>query len=111
MVAVHFSTVCGAKCSFCYAGNTLQLKQLQTSKLDIYKCLSSLKKSGVEEILFVGGDPILHPEFYYSLELCKEFKFNVTVLSNSWEIRPRSSVKQVVSLINNIEATILGLPT
>lgn len=108
MVAVHFSTVCGAKCGFCYAGDSLQLKQLQTPTNRVTDILDRLHHGGVKEILFVGGDPVLHPDFHFSLRRCSELGLITTVLSNSWSIKPKDSIHEIAGLIGHMEATFLG---
>ena len=59
-------------------------------------------------MLFVGGDPVVHPDFLESLEIAKSLGLNVSVLSNSWAIRPVEKFERALSLIDSCEATILG---
>ena len=108
MVAVHFSTVCAAKCSWCYAAETLLTRHPPASYEVVERIVRRLAEEGVKEILFVGGDPVLHPDFRRSISLAKRLGLIVTVLSNSWSLRPKESFEAQLANIDNCEATVLG---
>lgn len=108
MVAVHFSTRCGSKCSFCYYGDPLSKKDAPTSWEMIEKILARLAEGGVKEVLFVGGDPVLHPDFAKSISYAKHLHLTTSVLSNSWALTPPGDVSRQLSFIDSCEATILG---
>ena len=107
-VAVHFSTRCGAKCSFCYSLDPLAGRFKPTPLDNIRKILPKLACEGVSDVLFVGGDPVVHPNFIESLEIAKSVGLSTSVLSNSWAIKPDSEFNRAVALIDSCEATILG---
>lgn len=108
MVAVHFSTRCGAKCSFCYYGNPLAQREEPTSAEMAAKILRRVAHEGVREVLFVGGDPVVHPHFHDSLKLAKDLGLITSVLSNSWALRPVNEYEAQLQLIDFCEATVLG---
>lgn len=108
MVAVHFSTRCGAACSFCYFSDPLAERVIPTPIHQIRAILEKLAREGVSEVLFVGGDPVVHPQFEESLKIAKQLGLTISVLSNSWAVRPQERFSEAVSLIDNCEATILG---
>lgn len=108
MVAVHFSTRCGAACPFCYFSDPLAERIQPTPLVEIERILTKLATEGVSEVLFVGGDPVIHPYFVESLEIAKKLGLKTAVLSNSWAIRPLQSFERAVSLIDSCEATVLG---
>lgn len=62
----------------------------------------------MKEILFLGGDPVLHPDFYRSIVLAKQMGLDVTVLSNSWSLKPDDAFDAQLKYIDNCEATVLG---
>lgn len=107
-VALHFSTRCGAGCKFCYFSDPISDKEKPTPIFEIEKILNKLKIDGVKEVLFVGGDPVIHPHFFESLQLAKSLRFNTYVLSNSWNLRPLEKLGEILSLIDFCEATLLG---
>lgn len=105
---MHFSTRCGAACTFCYFSDPLAERIKPTPIDDIRRIFSKLATEEVAEVLFVGGDPVVHPDFLESLEIAKSLGLNVSVLSNSWAIRPVEKFERALSLIDSCEATILG---
>jgi radical SAM protein with 4Fe4S-binding SPASM domain len=108
MAAVHFSTRCGAACSFCYFSDPLA-QHLQPTPIErIREILVKLAKEEVSEVLFVGGDPVVHPQFIESLEIAKAEGLTTYVLSNSWSVRPKDKLAYALGLIDFCEATILG---
>ena len=108
LVALHFSTRCGAACTFCYAADPLSQRLEPTPLDDIERILVKLAEEEVKDVLFVGGDPVVHPDFVKSLEIAKSLGLTTIVLSNSWAIRPAVQLAKIVSLIDYCEATILG---
>lgn len=108
MVAVHFSTVCAAKCDFCYAADTLNTYQAPAEWSFIERTLRHLASEDVREVLFVGGDPVVHRDFARSVALAKSLGLTVSVLSNSWSLRPTDQFDAILSHIDNCEATVLG---
>lgn len=107
-VALHFSTRCGGACAFCYFSDPLASKDEPTPIFEVVRILKKLKEDEIKEVLFVGGDPVLHPHFIESLEIAKELGLIVTVLSNSWALRPKELYAKILSHIDYCEATILG---
>lgn len=107
-VALHFSTRCAAKCSFCYSADPLFEKATPTPLPEIKRILTKLATDGVAEVLFVGGDPVVHPNFISSLEIAKSLGLATTVLSNTWGIKPDAEFNRAVAMIDSCEATILG---
>lgn len=107
-VALHFSTRCAAKCSFCYSADPLFEKATPTPLPAVKRILQKLATDGVSEVLFVGGDPIVHPNFIASLEIAKSLGLTTVVLSNTWGIKPDAEFNRAVGMIDSCEATILG---
>lgn len=108
MAAVHFSTRCGSACTFCYFSDPLSQKEEPTPLAMIERILHKISAEGVKEVLFVGGDPVVHPDFVSSLEAAKAVGLTTSVLSNSWAIRPQEKFERAMPLIDSCEATILG---
>lgn len=108
MVALHFSTACASRCPWCYAAENLRVRQPHASYELIERSIRLLAAEGIKEVLFVGGDPVLHPDFARSTALARECGLIVTVLSNSWALRPPSSFSAQLECIDNFEATVLG---
>ena len=105
-VALHFSTRCEAKCLFCYSADPLFEKATPTPLPEVNRILTKLATDGVTEVLFVGGDPVVHPNFVQSLEIAKSLGLATSVLSNTWAIKPDVEFSRAAGLIDSCEATI-----
>lgn len=108
LVAVHFSTRCESACGFCYAADPLAERAPPTPLETVKRILAKLALDGVKEILFVGGDPVIHPHFLDSLHHAKELGLITSVLSNSWSLRPKEKHDEILSLVDFVDATVLG---
>ncbi len=108
MVALHFSTRCGAACGFCYSAHPIGVQEEPTPISEIRQILHKLANEEVREVLFVGGDPVVHPAFTQSVLAAKSEGLGVSVLSNSWAIRPLGQFDATVQAIDNCEATVHG---
>jgi len=108
MAAVHFSTRCGAACSFCYFADPLADRAEPTPLNEVNRILTKLAADGVREVLFVGGDPVIHPHFLESLRIARQLGLSTSVLSNSWAVRPEEQLAEALELIDSCEATVLG---
>lgn len=109
MVAVHFSTRCGFNCEFCYFARVATQYPQPTPLKDIQRILAKLAAEEVREILFLGGDPVVHPQFIESLRIAKDHGLITTVLSNSWAIPSDDHFAQMTALIDNYETTVMGV--
>jgi MoaA/NifB/PqqE/SkfB family radical SAM enzyme len=80
----HILTACNLACKHCYI-NKEQHGTNQLSKEEIVEWLQlfadSEKKSNV---IFLGGEPTLHPDLGYAIARAKELDFAVTVDSNGY---------------------------
>ncbi len=63
-VALHFSTRCAAKCSFCYSADPLFEKATPTPLPEVKRILTKLATDGVTEVLF--GCTISFLRHYYA---------------------------------------------
>ncbi len=55
---------CNMGCKYCYVGwNSNHLQQLQPDLSTTCRILDELKEAEVEEIILLGGEPLLHPKF------------------------------------------------
>lgn len=107
-VAYHISTRCEAKCSFCYAETEISNKTPHAKLDEIERTLKKLSNDGVKNVLLVGGDPVVHPSLVKIIKSAKSNGLGVSVLSNTWTLKPESKFLEVIDLIDNFEFTILG---
>ena len=75
----HITSKCNYHCTFCYARNLKgELKDL----LKANEVLSHLGNLGITKINFVGGEPMMHPLIFESVELAKDMGFTTSITTN-----------------------------
>jgi radical S-adenosyl methionine domain-containing protein 2 len=75
----HITARCNYQCKFCFSQ---KLDEELTSIDTVKEILQYLRKTGMEKINFVGGEPMLHPLISEMVKLAKEMGFTVSIVSN-----------------------------
>jgi MoaA/NifB/PqqE/SkfB family radical SAM enzyme len=87
-VMFDLTWACNYHCSFCYnpRGNSkLGHPPWATTKTILHK----LAEWGVKEVLYLGGEPTLHPKFDDVIELGSRLGLSQRVVTNASRIRER----------------------
>jgi len=83
-VFFHILTACNLSCSHCYI-NPDQHGTKTLSKKRIKKWLELFVDPGkISNVIFLGGEPTLHPDLPYAIRVAKKLGFFVTVDSNGY---------------------------
>ena len=83
-VLLDITTRCPHKCAYCYHQKKSLLKPADMSIETFDSIIPILKKEKFHRILlFMSGEPILHPSFYYFLKRCGEGGFETTVATKA----------------------------
>lgn len=77
---IELTSKCNERCVHCYIPH--ECKNADIDHDLMIKVLNQCKDMGVMNIVFSGGEPMLHPNFCEFLRYAKDLDFNVTVLSN-----------------------------
>ena len=77
---IELTSKCNERCVHCYIPHELKNTDIEYNLM--IKALNQCKDMGVMNIVFSGGEPMLHPNFCEFLRYAKDLDFNVTVLSN-----------------------------
>lgn len=75
----HITSKCNYHCRFCY---TQKLPKMDVDEKTGIKILEQLFNLGIEKINFVGGEPLLHPRFFYFICAAHKMGFTVSITSN-----------------------------
>lgn len=76
---------CNLKCRFCYQGNLREAGG--PSLATVKKILDEMKRGGIKKVIFVGGEPFLHPAwvetlaYSHGLGLTSSFVSNGTLIT------------------------------
>lgn len=80
----HILTACNLKCKHCYINRTQHgSRQLTRDEIvDWMKLFSAEDKKS--NLIFLGGEPTMHPDLAYGIKKAKEMGYAVTVDSNGY---------------------------
>lgn len=74
-------TICNLKCDYCYARAITSEWSKMTNNDTIPQVLNSLQKiNGPKEVFILGGEPTLHPKYFFVLE--ELYNIGIEVLGN-----------------------------
>ncbi|QDW74479.1 radical SAM/SPASM domain protein, ACGX system [Lachnospiraceae bacterium KGMB03038] len=91
----HITDECDQRCKHCYIFSEDTCKKLDSMNWDeiqetFYNCLDFCKVYGRMPYFYItGGDPILHPDFWKLLKLCKEYEIPFTILGNPFHLNDK----------------------
>lgn len=79
---------CNLRCKHCYIGNHL-LSEKDASLQDIKHWLKSYENAGTQEIILLGGEPTLHPNYHEILVFASTLNFKkITIDTNALANEP-----------------------
>jgi Fe-coproporphyrin III synthase len=95
-------SACNCRCVMCdiWKGNP-HLKQL--SEQDVSSLTASLKKLGTKQVVFSGGEALLHPNFFLFCEILKKKNIKVTLLSTGLTLK-----KNALQLTDKVDDIIVS---
>jgi radical SAM protein with 4Fe4S-binding SPASM domain len=109
MFFLDLTQCCNLKCWFCYDQTNRSVKH---GDIDVIKSIIKVMgESGSEEVVYLGGEPLLHPQLFEILQYGQEMGLNQTIVSNGIRIdedfaKKLSRVKDIsigISLHSHIE--------
>lgn len=105
-ISIKLTSKCAGGCNYCYINSTEEGDAyLETDRL--LRLFGEMRQIGAEMILWHGGDPLLHPDFF---ELClraRDSGFIVTTLSSG--LIPAREARQLVRLHQDGAMEMIGL--
>ncbi len=98
-------SACNCRCVMCdiWKGNQ-QLKQLTED--DVRSLTISLKKLGCRQVIFSGGEALLHQNFFRFCEILKKEKIKITLLSTGLTLKKNAA--QLVKWVDDIIVSLDG---
>lgn len=99
MANLVISAVCNQECPYCFTidhhnGRGAGRVFLALDDLDVR--LDFLKRSGIDQVRFMGGEPTLHPQFVELVERARKGGFKIVIFSNG--LMPASALDCLASL-------------
>lgn len=81
-VYVAISYNCNKQCSYCYADGLKKIFPEDMSIDNFIKVINWIKKNK-KDIMFIGGEPTIHPNFVTMLEICRKNRLKVDIATNN----------------------------
>ncbi len=103
---LNITSKCNNKCDFCY--NNIKQKNMGFSKIKAY--VNLIKKIGPKEVILIGGEPTLHPDFIKILDLFNKINIKPNIVSNGITFANNQFTKLVLPRVKRITISIHGPP-
>ncbi|MBP7795751.1 MAG: radical SAM protein [Elusimicrobiales bacterium] len=102
-VVIEITNRCNMKCLMCGVNKN---NQSTLDYIEIKKVIDDTKKSGIKNIRFTGGEPLLHPDILKILHYSKKNGFYVIL--NSVLTAERKIIKNLTGDVDNVLVSIHG---
>ena len=105
---LELTDVCNLRCEWCYAGVEHGNKAFMS--LDgIEKALTILARSGVKQVTYAGGEPLIHPNIKEAVELASRLGMIVHINSNGTFLTPELAVELKKHGLSQIQINLIAL--
>jgi radical SAM protein with 4Fe4S-binding SPASM domain len=86
MANLSITADCPGTCSFCFAGDVLHRADMprRMSRRVFLDALDLVRRSGMNSLRLLGGEPTQHPDFAWMLERAFAAELGVTVFTGGW---------------------------
>jgi MoaA/NifB/PqqE/SkfB family radical SAM enzyme len=98
-------SACNCRCVMCdiWKGNN-QLKQL--TEADVAGLTTALKKFGTRQVVFSGGEALLHPKFFNFCAILKKENIKISLLSTGLTLK--KNAQQLIDWVDDIIVSLDG---
>jgi hypothetical protein len=80
MSNLSVTTECNRQCPYCFAGKAVAVNRISRTAYNHF--LDYLKRSDIDQVRLLGGEPTLHPDFSFFVEETSRRGFRVLIFSN-----------------------------
>ncbi|MDR3088874.1 MAG: radical SAM protein [Desulfobulbaceae bacterium] len=80
----HILTICNLRCRHCYINPEQHGDHLLLTLSEIENWLRALRGDGPANVVFLGGEPTLHPDLPAAIRAAKKLNYAVTIDSNGY---------------------------
>lgn len=79
---ILFNNYCNLKCPYCFANGEMQQLPINLSEENLKWFIEFLKRSNIDTVSVLGGEPTLHPDFINYLNIIKESNMGLFLFTN-----------------------------
>jgi MoaA/NifB/PqqE/SkfB family radical SAM enzyme len=84
-VSLAVNSICNLDCKYCYAQ---PFTNESIDSCEAKRVLDNSHEMGVFQVIFEGGEPLLHREFFWMLEYALQLGFDTNIVTNGTLITP-----------------------
>jgi radical SAM protein with 4Fe4S-binding SPASM domain len=100
---------CNLRCSHCYRGEEIDIGGKYLKKEEVFSTLDEMENMGVVEVIFTGGECLIHPDIFEILEYASHKNLIITVLSNGNLIDETCIEKLKKCTLYDVRISIYGM--
>lgn len=93
---------------FCLGCGVPRLSYQPRSTSQVIKDLEKGIESGYDTVEIIGGEPTIHPDFFYLLKKARKLYKKVYLTSNGITLADKNFAQKIISLVDNITITLYG---
>ena len=104
--SLELTNRCNQKCSHCYVNEDIVEELLYE---DWKKILLKLRGAGVLYVVFMGGEALLHPEFFKILCYAEKLSFHTSIITNGLLLNEKNVKKLKLYNISQITLSLYSM--
>jgi radical SAM protein with 4Fe4S-binding SPASM domain len=110
-LAVELTALCNQKCGYCYngwredAGKSIGSADGEQLLARLERLFSAWQ---LDRVTLTGGEPLLHPQLFDVLELCRKHGVGLQIISNGGVVTPEIAQKLAQFSLRFIQLTLNG---
>jgi MoaA/NifB/PqqE/SkfB family radical SAM enzyme len=83
MANISITTECNRRCKYCFAEDSQSDTAVKVMSREIFlAAIEYLKRSKIRQVRLLGGEPTLHPDFIWMIDLAEREGFKLMIFSN-----------------------------
>lgn len=104
---LNINRACNLRCEWCYAG-MMDFGRSENMTLDVVqRSIDFMKGLPVKEVILIGGEPTIHPQFLQIVRMLKEAGFRPLVVTNGIEFANREFLEAAIEAgVNNVTTSL-----
>jgi radical SAM protein with 4Fe4S-binding SPASM domain len=99
-IQIELTTACQQGCNYCYASDATKSKQYMNTK-EVLNILNTATKLRIKEIDWLGGDPLLHPNWQQLMQTAQDLGLTNNIWTSGLPLANETTAKKVVQLTKN----------
>jgi radical SAM protein with 4Fe4S-binding SPASM domain len=104
---IELTSRCNERCLHCYIPHENKITDIEPAML--YDVLDQCSGMGILNLIFSGGEPLLHPHFCDFLRKAKEYDFAINVLSNLTLLNDEIITEMKANRLSSVQVSLYSM--